>query len=298
MPTLMDAMRGAMSEVPLPGASDETAGLAGLMRAKSGRAAPTSGTAPKASNLGEQAANGLARAQGQQIQTQANLAIEQVGQQALNQDTQFKQETAQLTEARKAQQSEYASKAADLIQQLKMGRQDLAADKRDALVEQTGFYTRLSSEKYIDELERAGAERRLGEGIAFEEALADEVFAAQKDALGAKLNFADLLNQDDNAFKKELGTLSVADAIAMARADLSAKNTTAMWGAVGSAAGAGAEAYGTYQSGGYDSDYQDFKQDHPEAGMSHATFQEYSSWKEQNPDSKMTPSKWKEKNKK
>jgi hypothetical protein len=297
MASLMDALRGGMNQIPLPGAEDQTQGLNKLMAAKAGKAQPAGGGGPRASALGEAAATGQARAQAQQIRAQGDLGMQQVEQQVRAQDTEFKQETAQLGEARKRQQSQFASQAADLIQELKLGQKQLDADKLDAKAEQLGFATRLSSEKYITELEMAGAERRLGEQLSFEEALAHEVFGEELGALEQKLNFSDLLNMDENQFKAELGKLQIEDAIAVAQADLKGKQTAAMWGAVGGLASAGASGYGTYSEGGFDEDYQKFKQDNPGVGMSHETWQEYDSWRQANPEAAKTtsPEDWKNK---
>lgn len=263
MATLLEALRGQLnSVVPTPtGGGEASVQLAELMRAKSGLALPSTSTTPRMSSLGEASAASVARGQAQQTQQAGGLAAEAAAQTATNQATEAAGQKAELDEARARSQQQYADRTAELIQEFKQAGTSLDLERDKAKVEQLGFTARLSSEKYVDELERAGAEARLETELGFKDALTREVFGAERDLLEERLGMADILNMDSNQFREKMAAIDLDTALSIAATEKETANRAATYGAIGTGISAGTQAYGNYKKGEFDQKYQDSKLD-------------------------------------
>lgn len=277
MATLMDALNGQLSSLAATpsGGGEETESLQGLMRAKTGKAI-SAGSTPRASSLQEQSAGAAAAGQAQQVQQAGAATGAKLGAQANEQEQQFQAQTAQVDIEREKVKSEYANRAASLLQEFEMGKAQLDGDKDKAKAEQLGFLTRLSSDKYVTQLQQAGAEKRLDDANKFEEALSEEVFGQEGDLLRDRLEMGDLLNIDDNQFKEEMGKMDLDFAISLASAKKDAANQQAMWTAVGGMAGAGVQAYGASKGGVMSPGYKDYKESAEGRGDKPMTYEKWS----------------------
>jgi hypothetical protein len=247
MPTLMEALKGQLASVDAPGKTDETDSLRSLMAAKSGRAL-TPGSSPRASSLGESSAVGQARDQAGALAAQGAAAAAEVGAADAAQQAKADAQSTQIDLQREKQKSQFKTEADRLAQDFANGQKQLGVDRDQAAAEQLSFLTTLQNDQFITQLEQAGAERRLNEEISFNEALAEDVFAAERDLLKEKLKFSDILNMDDNAWQRELGMMNLEFAMEMSKFNANAANTAAQYTALGNIVGAGAKGAADYKT--------------------------------------------------
>jgi len=239
--TLMEALQGQLQSVTPVANTDESNSLRALMAAKSGKALSV-GSTPRASNLGEQASNAQTVDQARALNVQGSLAAAEVGAAADAQQAKADAQSTQLDLQREKQKQTFAQESSRLLQEFQNGQRQLGAEKDAAAVEQLGFASRLASDRYIDELQNAGAMNRLEDQISFDEQLAAAVFADERDLLAQKLKFSDLLNLDENEFRREIGAMDLGFAQSLASAQASAANISATYTAVGNMVSAGAKA--------------------------------------------------------
>lgn len=247
MPTLMDAIRGNMSSVPAPGATDETARLADMMKAKSGRAIPGSSSTPKMSNLGEQSANAQSAAQsGAQKQ---DAAIQTAGVEAglAAAETSTETKLASISAERAAQKQNFLDRESSLVQELKQGKQEDLLGRNKAKLEQLGFVSRLNSESYVQTLNQTAAELRLEDEHSFRDQLAKDVFGAEMDFLKTVLNYNELLAADANRFEEMIGGMDINVALQIANSKATAANQQAQYTSAGNIASATTSAYADYK---------------------------------------------------
>lgn len=238
----MDALKGTMSAMaPAPsGGVEQNESLQNLMRAKSGRSLSTSST-PRASALGSaSAAAQVTDAAKQQASTGA-VAAEQVTQAQDQQAVENKAATQQVDDARLDTDQKFADQAASMMQEFKQAGATLDLERDAAKVEQLGFLTRLGSEQYVNQLETEGARARLDDKLAFDLALAHDIFDDEIEVLGQKLNFADMINQDENKWREQLARIDLDTAMAVAAIDAKSANTQAVYTGVGGMVSAGAQ---------------------------------------------------------
>lgn len=244
MANLLDTIRQNNPGVQQQGVTDESSKLQTLLRAKSGKAVGGSGVS--ASNLGEQAA--VAQTNNQmQNQVAPAAEIQNQGQQAQQaQQTQTTNlQTQDVEQQRKFDTIQNKMKTNQLMSEFERnkGSIDLARDKSQ--LEQLGFQLRLQDKGYLDNLQREGNTRRLGDQQEFNEALADSVLGDQRQLLEKGLGNKSILDADDREFKKSLANMDSAYAYDMFRKDQSAAKERAMWSGIGGLATAGVGAYGS-----------------------------------------------------
>jgi hypothetical protein len=121
--------------------------------------------------------------------------------------TQFKAEgvaadaataTEKVESARLDSIQQRAQKTAKLLQDYQQARTELDVNKMKALADELGLNIRLSSEEYIDPLERAGAEARLSNEIDFREAMANDIFHEDEQLFSEQFRANEILNMKQN----------------------------------------------------------------------------------------------------
>ena len=256
--TLLDILNNGTSIKAggIASADAETNQLLKLAQAKTGKVAAST-SAPKMSNIGAQsaAATGQAQAQLQNQQFEAKGA--QLVAQEGSQDQQFSSANQQLTEQKLQFDDKLKNTTDQLIQDFNNKKSTMTQQERQADAQQIATAARLTSEKYIEKLEREGALSRLGDQQFWEEEYYASVFGANTDLLKQKLGNADWLNIDENDFKMQMGEMDLDTAMQMAYGQASQANKQAKYTAVGKGVTAVADYYSDKakadkDKGGYD----------------------------------------------
>jgi len=220
--TLAEILKGGTS-IKSGGAAladAETNQLLQLAQAKTGKAAASTG-APKISNIGAQvaAATGQAQAQLQDQQFEAK------GQQLIAQEGAQEQAAsaanAQVTEQGLAMREVFSNKTKELLQNAKQKNLSMDRDDDRAELQQLGMAARLSSEQYVEQLEREGALGRLEDAQSWERAYTSSLFDEELGLLRIKLGHADIMNMDKSEFNDKLSRMNINDALAIAAGNFS-----------------------------------------------------------------------------
>jgi hypothetical protein len=281
MTTLLDALNQSTTITPggsSPGVGS-TSQVAQLLKAKTGKAVDfgmggVPSATPQMSTLGEASAVATAGNQLRQTQQVAGAQNQQLQQQSAQVVAEAAAQKQKVESARLDSIQHRADQTAALIQEYKQSRGRLGVEQQKALGQQLGFNARLSSEKYVDQLERAGAEQRLSTEIGFREALAKDIFHEEEGLFSEQFHANELLNMKQNQWNEWLGQIDINTAVALAGGRAAAANQQAMWTGAGNLAGAGVDAYGQNHSGAYNNDYQDYRSSGGTKG--------YSSWNDEN----------------
>lgn len=248
MPNLLDAINNNTSAVAgqKMGQTDQTQTLAGLLRAKSGKAvaAPEVGM----SNLGEQSATAGANA------TMANqvapaAAIQESGTQeqgaAIGQGVQEQQ--AQLGQAKQFNTLQNKLQTTALLNQFKQNEGGLKMQENEASVQQFAQGLRLQNAQYIDKLQMAGDKARLDDANSFKEEMAKTTFGDNTDVLTKQLGDKSILDANNNEFKTAMGNMSVDQANTILDNELASAKKQGLYTGLGNLATAGVGAYGAYE---------------------------------------------------
>jgi len=231
--TLLDILNNGTSIKAggIASADAETNQLLKLAQAKTGKVAAST-SAPKMSNIGAQsaAATGQAQAQLQNQQFEAKGA--QLVAQEGSQDQQFSSANQQLTEQKLQFDDKLKNTTDQLIQDFNNKKSTMTQQERQADAQQIATAARLTSEKYIEKLEREGALSRLGDQQFWEEEYYTSVFGANTDLLKQKLGNSDWLNIDENEFKMQMGAMDLDAALQVAYGQASQANKQAKYTAV------------------------------------------------------------------
>jgi hypothetical protein len=217
-----------------------------LLQAKSGKAvAGTSG--PAASSLGEQQAAQAGQQALGQVQKEGaikGLQIQQQGEEQLQAADLNQQQLQQKTQAFRQE----ADRTFDgLMQERSLANKELDFNKRRAIDEQIGFLERLGNEKYITQLQQAGARARLDDALSFKTQLQKDYYSGMEDLIEKDIAFKSLLDAGDRDFNKKLASMDIDTAMAILSGNIQAANTGAIWsGAAGVVSGgiAAAEKFG------------------------------------------------------
>lgn len=250
MANLLDAIRQNRPQ----GVTDESQRIAQLLRAKSGKqvAAPEVG----GSNLAEAAAVGQAQQEfDQTIMPQAQ--VQQAGQdlQRAGQAQEFQIQKAGIAQERRFNDVENKLKTTELLNSFERDQGSLDYERNKAAVEQFAQGLRLQNARYISDLQREGARNRLNTEIGFNEALAEDMFGANKELLEKQLGNRSILDATDRDYKTMLSRMGVQDAWAAWDRENAAEKKAAEWKAIGMGTQAGIGAAGTASEESAKKDY-------------------------------------------
>jgi hypothetical protein len=245
MATLFDKL-SALRQTPAPLASEQQS-IQNVLGAKSGKA-PTS-TGPRATNLGEQAAQAnVSAALGQQSQ-QAGMATT-----AQKLESQQSAEGFQLAKDDQANRSALAGDQLQLRQDellggLRRSEKELEFRKDAAKIEQAGIELALANKKYLADLELTGKQRRLESDLGFREEMTRLVLGDNLDALMEDIGWRTEFNAKERDWTEQLAMMDLDYALALAEASIRDENARTMFeGATGTAKSAldmGARYFGS-----------------------------------------------------
>lgn len=264
------AAGGGLAPMPAP---TQTQQVQQLLTTKATGRATGPGAAPKATNIQEQVALSQARLQQQELQQAGKEAATQLGMQEQEATQQYEQSVADLDEKRISIQEQYQRQVEAVFRDLSRGTRELDFQKDAARAEQLGFQLRLSNDKYVNDLKREGARSRLTSEIAFKEALTLSIFAEEEKLYRSSLAFKSMIDAEDRSFNEKLAQMDMDLAQELAAAETDAMQTAAMYSGVAEMAKGGIQAYASYSSGDFDSEYQAYKDRQGNNAVS------YSRWK-------------------
>lgn len=245
--TLLDAIQGNLqNSTPAGGGvADDTAKAQQLLAAKSGKAGaggPQSAV-PATSNLGEQSAASQTRAGLQQMDTQGKIAASGVQQQQAGITQEASIQEKQAASERATLQSQYNNQANQILGNLERGKNTLSADEQKAGLEQAGFYTRLSNDQYVTELNNEGDRKRIDDSSNFKTELAKSTFSDQQSLFKDEADYKVLAQMTQDQFRQAMSNMDIDFAINMAKSEADAANRAGMASGAGTVIGAGAQAY-------------------------------------------------------
>lgn len=189
-----------------------------LYQAKSGKATSDSST-PQATNIGEQVVRQQEQGALRDIAQQGKLQ----GELMTAQEEQQKKE-AQLARDQMLQQKNTIDKALnqqvdDLLTKTAQSNEELEFRKDSADLEQAAFAIRLQNDKYTQELQLAGAERRLNQENSFREESIRLLFAEDLIDKKSAMEFGSLFNASEREFSRRLGQLDLNTALSLAKTE-------------------------------------------------------------------------------
>jgi hypothetical protein len=229
----------APSALATPGGQTEQLRQAAI--ASTGKA-DTTGDAPVQSEL-ERTAVIAEEQRTQDAQAQAGRAAQQVTRAATQLEKDTQDNLDQLTEQQASQVQQYRQKAVSILDNLNRNRAQLSFAKQKGAAEQAGFLARLSSQKYVNDLQMAGKRRRLDEASNFKNAAIESTFKDMEDLLQGDLQFRRALGADQREFAKYMAGMDLDAALAVANGAIQSQSTAAQYSGLSSVASAGAQTY-------------------------------------------------------
>lgn len=243
--TLNEVIQSRLSQQPNQaglgaGMQDAGAQTQNLLRAKAGK--QVAGSGPAASSLAEQ-----------QAVTQTGQQLEGVQRRGQLVSTQQKQTGEAQEQAADIQSKQLEQKKGQFREQLGRKKQELSADRSRAIeeldykksaaaTEQMGILSRLSADKYINQLQTESGRRRLDDSVEFKTALQESMYEEMEDLLASDIEFKQMLGADDREFQKELQEMDINAAMAVIRSQIRGRENERIWEAISGLAGAGAQA--------------------------------------------------------
>jgi hypothetical protein len=213
-----------------PQMNDESQRLAGLLRAKSGRA--VSSPEVGASAVQEQAAVDNTRTQLQGVGAADNFIQQGLAQQSRNIQQNETQALSEVSQSRRFDDLQTRIKTDQMLSELERnkGKQDL--DQEKAQMEQIGFQLRLQNTQYVDNLQREGNRARLDDGINFNQELKREVFGENEKLLNEGYANKNILDGNDRDFARAMAKMQLKTAWDMFDNEMKAMKKAQRWNAL------------------------------------------------------------------
>jgi hypothetical protein len=250
---------------------NQTSQVSKLLAAGSGKATAP-GASPTTSNLAEQIQQNQAQLAQDQVAQQGQQQAFQLGQQQRAQEQKVSQQNRQLTEQGLAQQDEFTRQNEALLNSYQNGTKQMNLQKDKARLEQLGFDLRLGNQQYLDNLQREGARSRLDNQVSFGESLQRAVWDDENELFSDSLEFRTILGADQRSFNDQIAQMDLDFAMQVANAQAQEANQRMMWEGIGGLTSAGVKAYGAYEEGAFDSEYQDYSDS---AGKDAVNYRQY-----------------------
>jgi hypothetical protein len=211
---------------PLATTTNETAKVADLLRAKSGRAVSSTGVGQ--TNLAEQSAVADANSTLQnQVAPAAELQNNQLQLQADEQQQSADLQKADVDQRRNIVQQQAQNKLGELMQSFGQQRQELDLKRDRAQVDQIMTTARLANKQYVDQLEEEGRKLRLDNAADFQNQLLDTTFENNSSLIKSKIGADNVLRSTDRQYQQRLSQITVDDIMAGAAQDIDVDNRAA-----------------------------------------------------------------------
>lgn len=235
----------ASQPVPPAPAGAATGGQTGALTraavAATGREADVAAPAP-AADL-ETAATFAAQQDTEAAQRAAGAAAGRVVQAESALTRGMQAELDALSEQQLNQRHEYQKRATDIARGLQQGRAKMSFARQKLAAEQVGFLTRMTSKKYVDELQAAGKRKRIDTAAGFKNAVLETTFQDMEDLLKSDLQFRRALGADDREFKKYMANMDLNMALNMAAGQVATQAAANQYTGLSGLASAAAQTY-------------------------------------------------------
>ena len=243
--TLNEVIQQRLSQQPNQaglgaGMQDTGAQTQRLLQAKSGK--QVAGSGPAASSLAEQQAVTQTGQQLEGVQRRGQLVGLQQKQTGEAQEQAADVKGQQLEQKQQQFRQQLGRKKEELGAERNRAVEELDFKKSAAATEQMGILSRLSADKYVNQLQTEGAKRRLDDSNEFKLAMQETIYDDMKELIESDLDFKKMLGADDREFQKELQEMDINAAMAVIRSQIRGRENERMWEAISGLAGAGAEA--------------------------------------------------------
>lgn len=247
MASLLDAIRSGSAALQKPGITDESQKVAGLLRAKRGRA----GVGPDvgASSLEEQQAVTSAGEQiQQQVAPQAALQQEQLGQEQRATEQGIGLQKSEIAQSRRFNALENKMKTQQLLSEFEQDVGKLDLEKNKAQVQQFAQGLRLSNQKYTDDLRREGSKSRLDDALQFEKEYTRDALDDSKVVMQKVFANDSIANMSDREFNKKLAQMGIDESYKLYADGAKAAREQALYTGIGNIAVAGIGAASSFKS--------------------------------------------------
>lgn len=245
--TLADIIRKRLGTAEAPAATpDATQQTAQVLGAKMGKqVSPPTG--PAQTNIAEQQTAQVGQQQLQQIAGEGQLKSEQQTQQGLEQQQSFDIARQEMDQKRTALAQQARQQMGRLEQEHQQALGQLDVNRQKSAVEQAGFLSRLSNDKYITALQSAAEKQRLTNGAAIKQKLMQDAFSDELSMMKDNTAFQRVLDSDQRTFEKHLAEMDINSALAILNANLSASSQAMMAQGFGNVVSAGIEGWAKYK---------------------------------------------------
>ena len=232
MASLLDAIKKrtqqAVQPQPAPNLQQD---IQQTLRAKSGKVALGGG--PRMSDIQQRAGIAQGQAQLQQVQQGAELQQAGLEQQQAAQQQQLEQGRQDIQQRLKAQKQQLNQQTTKILNDLERQKKTLSQQEKNAKMEEASFLLGLQNDQYINELQRAGALRRLENENNFKEELIKASLGEDRKLYEDNLDFQRMINADERTFKKEMQQMSIDQAWDIFRQEMKAQRTQAIMQGLG-----------------------------------------------------------------
>lgn len=213
----------------------QTDAISRLLAAKGGNLAAGTGTgggAVRRENVLEQSVGqevGVAKAQeaqkfGQAEQAQAQQQAAQAAQAGQAQQALAGQEQQKIQAA--------ANQAQEVLTSLENGKDQLSLQEKAGLEESAATALRLSNEKYISDLQITATKNRITTMADAQMSLLTDQLEDMTDILSSGIRMSELLQMDDQQFRRELARMNVKDAKSLAEKKMEQASKEQMYAGV------------------------------------------------------------------
>jgi len=217
----------------------ETEAAAKLLQAKTGKAAPIG---QPIGIEGERAARQQIQAQVQPLQQAATLQAVQTGQQTEQIAKEQATQTAQIGQAGRELESKKEQQIKN-IEQLAANEADkLKVNKEQAQSEARLFAKRMSSEKYVQDLQKEATLNRLTDKTSFDEYITSQTFGNAISDLFKNQEYEQIFQDNSRSWNERMAALDVESLLDLAKLEASTAAQRQQWEAIGGVGTAVAEA--------------------------------------------------------
>ena len=245
--SLFQQIQGNLSKMAAPqsaglGVLGSTRDVQAISQAATGKAGPAEGM------------------EGPQRDVQQELAVvDQVkqGQQAIARDSQLTQLAQQQADQQIQNEASFSERKLDeeelnkldqfhqiqqrILTDYTTGQRQLDFNRDKARLEQLGFASRLSNDKYLNDLQRQANKARLSDAARFEEEMVRTVFADEEVLLRDSLDFRAMMAADSRQFTEATAQIDLDFAMSLANAENRTANEKSFWQGISGLVSSGAE---------------------------------------------------------
>ena len=249
--SVLDNVKKGLGPIETPSLGSVQENLFDQASALQGKERSTSAASGRVSNLSVRRAQGKAKLQQQNLETQVQNQAGALQAQEQQQEQQIQTAARGLTVKETQVREAALQKAEEIITAFEQSKDKLSLAKREATVEQAKFLLRLNADKYTTQLEIMGNRMRLQDKVRFEEELTKAVWDYDRQTLERSLDLQSLMRMDKREFEAEMRTMEVELALELAEmgveADMSRQKYEGLQRSFSGAIEGGVEGYKAYK---------------------------------------------------